>query len=479
MSGSADQSIRGYLTELIARSRQLERDNDYARRYLNALSNNVLGADGISLQNKAKNSRGGLNKLANQRVEDAWKRWGKKKNCTLNQEDGWVDVQNMVMRTTPRDGGIFWRPVMGADNDFGFALELIEIDQLDFNYTGIAPNGNMIFMGVERNSMNRVTAYHMFTDHPGNTLSRNRHKRERIPSTDIHLYYVKERVNQSIGVPWFSSAMTRMHFLNKYEEAEVIAARAGAEKGGWFQSDRGEQFAGDEETSVDEDGNKITNTLNDFEPGAFDELPAGMSFTPYNPTHPNQVFPDFVRGTLYGISAGLNIDYATLTNDLSEANYSSMRSGKLESQETWKGTQGHLIRNFVQEVFDKWLPMAALSGELGISYGQLDSINNPLFRERRWPWVDPSKDVNAAVLSVMHGLDTKTNIVAQNGGDYEDNVDTRKEEMGMEKEAGVTFGEPKPVQGKPEDAKKPAGKKPDAEDDDEEETEDDEEEGKE
>lgn len=453
MNGSADSNIRYAFTQLRDRARQLERDNDYVRRYLAATENNVLGCDGFNLQNKAKTSRGGLNKEANRKIEDGWIDWGKKRNCTLNREDCFVEVQKLLLRSAVRDGAIFWRGIKGADNDHGYAIELIEIDQLDTQYTGYAENGNRIFMGVEKNSMNRVVAYHMFAEHPGDVLGNRRHERIRVPvetkDGTLKLYFFKERVNQSIGVTWLCSAMTRLHFLGKYEEAEVMAARAGAEKGGWFTSERGEQFAGDEEISIDADGNKRTNVLNDFEPGSFDELPDGMKFIPYTPVHPNTAYGDFTKGSLFGISAGLNIDYATLTNDLSEANYSSMRNGKLESQETWKSIQGHMMRNFIGEVFDQWLPMAAISGAVNIPYGQLDSLNRPLFRGRRWPWVDPAKDVKSAVDAIANGLDTRTNIVAQNGGDIEDIIDTVKEEKLMMDEAGVTFGEPKEAQADP------------------------------
>ena len=44
---SANKEIKGDLKTLRARARQLERDNDYVRRYLK-LENNVLGSTGIN-----------------------------------------------------------------------------------------------------------------------------------------------------------------------------------------------------------------------------------------------------------------------------------------------------------------------------------------------------------------------------------------------------------------------------------------------
>jgi capsid protein len=92
-------------------------------------------------------------------------------------------------------------------------------------------------------------------------------------------------------------------------------------------------------------------TLNDFEPGAFDELPQGSKFHTYDPTHPTNAYGECVRTSLYGISAGLNIDYSTITGDLSQANYSSMRSGKLESQEAWKAFSSTFYRRRLHRGF--------------------------------------------------------------------------------------------------------------------------------
>lgn len=440
LSGTGDFHIGMDHCTMVQRARELERENDYARRYLNSSCNNVLGADGLSFQNKAYRENGLLDKIANTKIEEGWRKWGRKQNCTISRDLSWREVQHLGLRSTIRDGAYFWRIVEGADNPFGFALEILEIDQLDTSYNSALPNGNMVCMGVEKDKMNRVVAYHMFEGHPGNPWDFRGRKRVRKGADKVKQYFVKERISQSVGVTWFCSAGQRMHHLEKYEEAEVIAARQGAEKGGWFRNERGDQFEGDDtEQETHADGTTSTNALTDFEPGQFDELPPGTEFIPYTPNHPNTSFGPFTTSTLRGIAAGLNIDYATLTNDLSEANYSSMRSGKLESQETWKGIQGHFIENFALEVFEAWLPFAMLSKQVNLPLDKIDQFNKPVFRGRRWPWVDPSKDVDAAIKSIDHGLESHSAIVAQNGNDLEDIIDDAKEKKMMLEEAGIEF----------------------------------------
>jgi len=42
---------------------------------------------------------------------------------------------------------------------------------------------------------------------------------------------------------------------------------------------------------------------------------------------------------------------------------------------------------------------------------------------RRWPWVDPEKDINAAILAINARLDSPQRIAAQQGRDVEDVLD--------------------------------------------------------
>jgi capsid protein len=60
------------------------------------------------------------------------------------------------------------------------------------------------------------------------------------------------RPNQSRAVPWMSTAMTRLHNLGQYEEAEVVASRVSACKMGFFKPDGGEGYVGDD---IDDVGN--------------------------------------------------------------------------------------------------------------------------------------------------------------------------------------------------------------------------------
>ena len=52
-----DEELRTSLRNLRARSRELSINNDYARKFFEMLKTNVIGANGIVMQSKAKKDR--------------------------------------------------------------------------------------------------------------------------------------------------------------------------------------------------------------------------------------------------------------------------------------------------------------------------------------------------------------------------------------------------------------------------------------
>jgi lambda family phage portal protein len=456
---TADKAISDQIQTIRDRARQLERDNRYVSRWLSALENNVLGADGINFQSKVREKSGKFDKGANVKIEEAWTDWTKPQNCSLSREDSWIDLQKLILRSTARDGGVLIQIKRGRDlNAHGIALNLLEIDMLDVRYTEVLTNGNEVRLGVERNNMGQVVAFHLLQTHPGDFMGypmpMNNRDRVRVPAfgtnpagDEILHYYVKSRIMQSVGVPWLTPAMRDLHHLDEYQHAELLQSRAAAAKGGWFENERGEQWSGDREQSTDEDGNtEETQHLMDFDQAAYEELPPGVKFVPWDPQHPNNAFEAYIRANLHGVSAGLDIDYATLTGDLSQNSFSSTKAGRLEIQEQWKKVQGHLITNACVQIFGSWLAMSMLTRKLALPTAKYDQMNRPLFKGRRWPWVDPVKDMQAASQALESKLRSKSDIIAENGGDYEDTMEQLAFEKETEKELGLADAEPKKPQ---------------------------------
>ena len=431
---SADQEVRSSLRAMRARSRQLVNNNDYAIRFVNKVKENVVGSNGITLQMLLDPKAPGAAKY-NQAIEDAWKRFCE---CvTADRTMTFLDYCQLAMTSQVADGELFTHNIKGYPfAPSRFALQLIDPDQVDIMLNRLRRPGaqdgeNEIRMGVELDPWRRRVAYWAYDGHPSEFAGV---VRKRIPAEQIEHVYTFKRINQTRGVPFFHTAMTRMHMLGGYEEAELVAARLAACKMAIITSKTGEEFAGRRGAT----SGAVEMTA---EPGSFDQLPVDMDFKPLDWQHPNSAFPDFERAMLRGIAVGLNVSYSSISGDLREVNFSSLRQGVLDEREGWKVLQTFARDHICKPVFEAWLPMALTSGELDLPAKlPLDEvIRAASWTSRGWDWVDPMKDVQADIMGIRSGLGTYQLACAKRGLDYRDVFAQRAKEDQEARDLGLAL----------------------------------------
>lgn len=407
---SADEEIRRSLRLLRARCRERRRNDDYAKRFVGLVKRNVIGATGIQLQNKARDTDGTLDKRANDIVEEAFKRWGKKGSCDVTGRLSWRNALNLYVETLAIDGEVLVRLVGNWNrNPDRFAIQFLDTDLLDEDYYGEF-NGNRVRMGVEIDDWGRPVAYHLFTVHPSEGYAKGTRRYVRVPAAEIVHDFLPERASQNRGVPWMASPLLRMHMLGGYEDAEITAARIGASKMGFFtRAADGEGYEGEE----DPQGELIM----DAQPGSFEQLPPGVQLQEWDPDHPNANFGTFVKSTLRGIASGLDVSYNALANDLEGVNYSSIRAGVQEDREAWKALQEHIIESFCTPVFSAWLTSGLMSGAIGLPPAKLSKWDAATWQGRRWDWVDPQKEQNAHSDAVNNRFKSRSQIIRESGRD--------------------------------------------------------------
>ncbi len=419
---SADAELRGAVCTLRAKSREAERNDDYIRRYLTLIENNVLGASGIGLQMKITDPDGTFDEKANTAIETAWQNWGKKRNCTVTRQASWRGTGRLVLRSAKRDGGLLLRFVRGYKNAFRYAVQLMEIDQLAEDYNAVMPGGGEVRMGVEFDEWRAPVAYHLYAEHPGDSglLPRmaSGRRRVRVPVGDMLHIFLPDRIAQTVGAPAPSATLMRLKMLAGYEEAELVAAREAACKGYGIKRPTPEQFAGE----TDSEGRALQN----IEPGMGLDLAPGEEYFGIDPQHPMDAYPSFVKQILRAIAGGLGVSYNSLANDLEGVNYSSLRAGLLDEREEWKAVQQWLIEELCEPVFEDWLEwclgfgLITLANGSALPAGRFDKFNAPDWKPRRWPWVDPQKDIEASIRAIGARLKSRRSVIAEDGGDMED-----------------------------------------------------------
>jgi lambda family phage portal protein len=440
---SAVQEMRYELPILRARSRALVRNNPHARKFINALTRNVVGPNGIRLQ--ATNLTGAKRDRAlNGRIEQAWQGWGRRGICTIDRRLTWQQVERLVLIHVAMDGEALVRRIRYANNAYGFALQLIDPDLLDENYNvARTPAGTMIRMGIE---MDRETqapvAYHLWTRHIDDGETGIVRERVRVSADEMDHLFLPFRIGQIRGIPWMAPAMRNVQILGGYVEAEVVAARTASAKMGFIEQSTADGAIGpDPDSAGDEDQEA---PFIEAAAGVIERLGPGEKFSAWNPDHPTAQVHAFVNAMLHFIAAGLDVAAVTLTGDLSQANYSSLREGKVTERDTWQALQAWYSESLHEPVFLDWLPLARTAGQLSLS-GPITKYIAHKWQPRGWAWVDPLKDVQASERELALRLTTRTRLAAERGDDLEEILTEWKAEQDMAKELGVALPDPQPT----------------------------------
>jgi len=427
---SSTASLGHRLRVMRARSRVLEQDNVYVRGFVKALKRNVLGAEGIKLEMRTRDPNGELDKRANEIIETAWRDWCDN-YCDVSGVVSWKGILDLALGRTAIDGeGLI--EFIDTQNPYRFGVRFLEADHLDELYNRDVDETRKIRMSVETDSFDRRLAYHILENHPGENelaFKKNAGRRRVVLAPSMVHSFITERSSQYRGVPWLHAAMMELKMLGGYKEAELVAARVAAAKAGFIKKSL-------------PDGGAYTESENkrqlEVEPGIIEELEIGEDFVPWDPTHPNAAFGDFVKAALRGVSTGLGISYNTLSSDLEGVNFSSIRAGVLEEREEWIQIQKWMAQKVCRPIFRAWLKSALTYGAINLPIIKLPKFYADTWCGRRWSWVDPEKEINAALKAVEGGLRTRTSVIAESyGEEFENVLEGLKNEKDAADEAGV------------------------------------------
>ncbi|MFA4871417.1 MAG: phage portal protein [Pedobacter sp.] len=447
---SGDAEIRAGLKTLRDRARELSRNNSYVKKYLRMITINVLGAKGITFQSKIKLNSGESDEKVNDFLEAKWADWGKLKNSPdVQGKLSWQDIQRQAIKTVARDGEVFIRIVRGYENKYRFALQLMESDHINENLNITIPNDNEIRMGVEFDKWKKPVAYHILTKHPGD-YGGVEYRTERVLANDIIHLFDPDRCNDSRGFTWIHAGMATCQMLDGYEEAELVSARVSAAKMGIITTPDG-QYLGDDTQGKD--------IITEAEPGTFEVLPAGSGFEMFDPKHPQGNFAPFVKQMLRKMSSAWGVAYNSLASDLESVNYASSRSGLLEERDNWRSIQNWFIENFCDIVYREWLEILLTLPGTPFSIRDLERFDSAKWTARTWDWVDPLKDQKANIEAVTNGLASYTDILAEQGIDFEEHIAELAYEKEQFADKGLDYPSKKVTAGNPQNIEKAEEKK--------------------
>lgn len=431
----ANDEIRLSLASLRARSRELVQDNGEAAGLMLDFESDIVGATGARLQFRAKSPRGTPLDALNDRVETAWRTWARRDHCTVTGRLSFAALQRLAIRSIVCDGEFLALRRRAPDTRFGYQLQVIDPDQLDETHNLTLDGGRRIIMGVEVDADGRPVAYHLWSGHPTKAEGR---QRRRVPADQVLHVFKALRPGQVRGVPWFAPSLVNWKLGARYTEAELYQSLLAAAQGGFFVNKDGGAF----DIPVDEEGKPIPLVM-EAEPGAARVLPGGYEFQAWEPKHPTANFGGFMKVVKRGIARAFGRSYASLTGDLADVNFSSMRTDRVREIEQNKlHQQDLLVEQLCDVVFADWLRMATVTGAIGtVSIDSATLASHATWMCKGWPWIDPVKDITAATMAVQQGLTSRQQLCAEKGLDYFEVIDQLAEEVQYAAAKGVTLGE--------------------------------------
>lgn len=392
------------IARLRARSRQMVRDNPYAARAVSILAAHQIGY-GIACR------------WADERAQALWDRWSRVCDAAgVHTLDG---LQWQVARGRAESGEALIRLVRLSPAQMRargvpvpLQLSVMEGDFLPDDTIAMRDarfaDGRVV-NGVEFDVAGRREAYWLRRRHPGeNTpwLSANE-ELDRIPARDVLHIFRALRPGQVRGVPDAASVLLRLKELDDYEDAALARAKTEAMLGVFFTGPDPMEGGG-EGTGTQADPFNL-----DLYPGMATQLPAGLEPKFLQPGAAGP-FEPLALHHLHAAAAGFGVTYDQLTGDLRQANYSSLRAGKIEFRRMIEQDQWLL---FIPRMCD---PIADAFAQAAMDAGMLPYSPDGYAREwgpPRFEMVDPIKEIGAAIASVRAGFSTWQDEVAGFGYD--------------------------------------------------------------
>lgn len=384
-------------------SRDLIRNNGWARRGVQAIVNNTVG---WGIQPKAIGVEENLAALA----VETWGDWANSTRCDYDGRMPFYGLEALVLQTVVISGEalVVRQPAGAAEElDIPLRVQVLEPDYLDSNRDG--PVGgestNQIIQGIEFDRAGRRVAYWLYKAHPGSSRSfgLGLESRRVLAENVLHIYRV-ERPGQSRGVPWLASAIARLNDYEDYEDAQLMQQKIAAcfaafvhdMDGAGADSPLGEADVEDDE-------------LETLEPGHVSYLPSGKDVTFATP--PPVTDSAFTTRNLRRIAASLGVTYEDLTGDYSQVNFSSARMARLAH---WANVHDWRWNMLIPQLCDgvwRWAMELAAGLNLWAETPTADWAPPPM------PMLEPDKEGLAYQRLVRSGAMTLPQMIRERGED--------------------------------------------------------------
>ncbi|WP_372918681.1 phage portal protein [Sandarakinorhabdus sp.] len=413
----ANAQIGPFIRRLRSRARGLVRDNPYANRIVR-----IQAAQQIGYGITPRSTTG--DKAVDAAVMALWNDWAAR--CDVNGQLDFYGQQALAARARVEGGEVLVRlrrltaaAARARRLPVPLLVEVVEADFLDDSRTEFLANRARMVHGVEFDADGQRVAYHLLASHPGENLASNTTTAtQRVPARDVlHIYRI-DRPGQVRGVSDFAPVLLRINALDGYEDAALEKARIEACLTAFVTASADPASGPLGSLSQDTTAASAPRTVS-FGSGMINYLRPGEAVETVAPTGAGQ-FEPFALHNLMAIAAGAGVTYDQATGDLRQANYSSLRAGKIEYRRSLEQDQWHMwVPRLCQPVWDAFVDQAVMSGALPERAGGYPVKWSPPPMDM----VDPSREIPALITAMRSGLTTPQQAIGERGWDWRDTLE--------------------------------------------------------
>jgi lambda family phage portal protein len=449
---SADRDMLPEKGTVEGRAHDLARNNGYARGALQSQKDRIVGA-AYRLQLKPDHKVLGIDfEVADEwatTVEREFMLYAEDPECLMDatRRRTFSQILRECVGTEMLQGEAIlsreWRP---SSAGYSTCFKTIEPERM--SNANARMDTDTLRGGVELDRWGAAAAYWIRTRHPQDIISTtglwqwDRYlKYNRFGDLNIIHVFEPERPNQTRGFSQFASIIQKMKMMDRVEDLELEAWIIGTTYAMVIKSEFGPRAAQEAIGGFSDQlaaymtaagafhgENKIR-----FDGSIIPHLFPGESLEFPSPTHPNANSDAFHAWMHRHCARGLNTSYEEFSGDFSRVTYSSARASIDVAWKYVTGKRAGFVNRLATLMMRAWLDEAVTRGRIvppeGIDYWQ----NRAALTKADWIGagkmvIDELKSAKANETKLVTGESTLADICADNGDNWEDQLEQRARE---------------------------------------------------
>lgn len=417
-NANSGSNINFLILKALPTMRSFSRDavlkNPIGRKYMNLSVDGVVGSDGVYVKPAVEidGSEDEINQI-NEQLEKLFDRWAYDPDrFSVDGALSFELFQQNVEKIRVQDGECFIR-IHTINRQI--KLEILDTARLQQSNNQHLANGNYISNGIEFDQWHKPVNYYFCRFDPV-TYTYSTGDYEVIPANEICHYFIADQQGQERGLPDLVATSKLIEDLKNFTEAALTAKRVSASSMAFITNNN-------DTTSTDllgaDERDEVTPVYTEyFEAGFIGELGEGQDIKTVTPTNGVDGIDQFTNELMNQISMGLNVTKQALLSDTSNASFSAARLTEKLQQTTFRTRTNVLISKVLKPIYIAWLKNEMINNsKLNLSFSDFDDLICARYILQKPISLDPVKDIQAELLQLEAGIKSKTQVIAELGGD--------------------------------------------------------------